>query len=130
VRFLKRDPAIVHLPLKGVELTLLKAAPDAEDHPPARELIEHGELLGDADRVLEADDDDARGDLQPFRSRRDRRAEHGNRRNVAAVVEEVMLGEPHRLHAHQLGFVHLCEKAVVEAAHAAVDLFDVARQIE
>ena len=53
-------------------LRALAADADAEDHAPARDVVERGELLRDDARVAERQEDDPGADRDPLRDRRER----------------------------------------------------------
>ena len=103
-----------HALLVEVEhLTGHRATPDTEDRPPAGQVVQRGEVLGEAQRVPlrhdvehrpEADarglGSDPRGDLEPV----------GN--DLVSLVLEVVLGRPERLESELFG--HLRRLDVIE----------------
>ena len=116
-----RAPRRAHGHAEGVELLLQPADADAELDPPARQVVEGGQLLGQHDRVALREDEDAggeaerrrdRGDVgQPDQRVRDGRRRHRRHLPVGAVrvggrvvvgVDDVLDG-PDRLEAGGLG---------------------------
>ena len=76
------------------ELVGRVAQADAELDAPPGQLVEHGEVLGEAERMRERDDRDVRRDPHPLGdsgSRARNRREGGQ----VAVLDEVVLAEPH-----------------------------------
>ena len=66
---------------------------DAHLDPAAADVVEHREVLGEPDRMVERQQADIAGEAHLLRARRHRRGD-GNPRRQVAVVDEVMLGEP------------------------------------
>ncbi len=85
--------AVRHREAERLELVDRVAEADAELDAPARQLVEDGEVLGEAQRVRERDDRDVRRDPHPLRAGRGRTGDRGERRQVA-VLDEVVLAEP------------------------------------
>ncbi len=83
------------------------------DVPVAHE-IDHGDLLGDLGRRVQRREQHCSADPHPRRSRRDRGRE-GERLRQVAVVEQVVLGEPHRVGAEPFGLLAELEGVPVEA---------------
>ncbi len=67
-------------------------------------------LLGEPDRVVEGQDRGRQPDAHPGRAGRERGGERG-RIDGQAVVDEVVLGEPHLVEAQLLGQHHLIQLA-------------------
>jgi len=91
-----------HVEPEAVELVAAEAPADAEDDPPARHVVEHQDLLGQADGVVPGQHHHHRTELHPPRAGRHPGQEL---RHVGAhvVVGEVVLGAPHRVEAERLG---------------------------
>ena len=68
---------------EGRELGLDVAGGDDRDHAAVGDHVEHRDVLGQAQRVVERDDQGREQDAQPLRARGDRTAEHHGRRRVA-----------------------------------------------
>ena len=79
---------------------LVRAVADPERHldPPAADEVEHGEVLGQPERIVEDGDQRREVDAHPLRTGRDRRRLHDRRRAVA-VVGPVVLGQVDRFEA-------------------------------
>ena len=83
-------------------LVVAGAAADADLQTPAAEVVEHGELDGEAHGMVERHLDD--GEPQPrARGARRERAGEWNRVGIGALAGEVVLGEPEVIEAHRLG---------------------------
>src|SRR5207253_10205369 len=54
-----------------LELDATESAPDAEDEPAVREVIEHDDLLSDPHRIVPRQHDDHRAELQRLRTARE-----------------------------------------------------------
>ena len=117
-----RDPVAVEL-MAGVSL--------AEPHVDAsvRQHVQRSDVLGDADRVVQRQQQQVETDPDPFSACGDGRSERDDRRRVP-VVGEVVFGQPDRLVAERLGMfderelvaVHVRERStprrrVAEAEH-------------
>ena len=75
------------------ELDLRPAESEAQDQPPMAEQLDGRRVLGEAERVVQRREDDARPELDPRSRLRDRRTDHEERGHVP-VVDEVVLGRP------------------------------------
>jgi hypothetical protein len=85
---------------------------DAEVQPPVAEDVDDRGLLGDLDGAVQRRDQDAGADPHPLGARR-RGGREGERLRQVVVVEEVVLGQPHRVAAEQLGLLaHLQREGV------------------
>ena len=81
---------------EAAELVRGVAEPDADLHPPAADVVEHREVLGQADRMVERQQADvARKPHVPGARRH--RAGNGDPRRQVAVIDEVMFREPHEV---------------------------------
>ena len=123
---------------KPVVLDARQAAADAEDHAAARDVVEQRDLLGDAQRVVPRQHDDA-GAEQDVRVLAGHVRQPLHRVGAHRVVVEVVLDRPQRLEAEldgevaqpQLVLVHLVvaervvrvlEGGVVTDVHAFIPL--------
>ena len=80
------------------------APPHAEHHPTTAEDVGHGEVLGQAQRMPLGHDVEHLPEPQPLGQPRQVQAEqHQVRRELVALVLEVMLGEPHGVVAQAVG---------------------------
>ena len=93
---------LAHLDAEAVELDAPEAAAEAEDRPPAGEVVEQREVLGDAHRVVPRQHRDHRAELDPRRLPGDPGQELRHVRRQL-VVGEVVLGRPHRVEPDVLG---------------------------
>ena len=108
------------------------AQADAELDAAARQLIEHGEILGKPKRMRERDDRDVRRDPDPLRRRRGRASDRGERRQVA-VLDEVVLAEPDLVEAELVESSDLVDRLrvhVVQRVVAAGRAAEVVRDAE
>jgi len=78
------------------------ARADAEHQPPAGELVEHGVLLGNHQRMVERQHAHRHAELDPARPRRGRR-QQDRRRGHHAVLVEMMLRHEERRVAERVG---------------------------
>ena len=101
---------------------------DAEVEAPAGEQRERGGVLGESDRVVQRQQHQVRADPHPGRALGDRGGDH-ERRGRVAVVDEVVLGEPHRVEAELLGGDDLVERAAVELLERDPPLLGVAEVV-
>ena len=93
------------------ELGRAVAPPHAHVEPAVRDDVDEGHLLGEAQRLVEREDRGGEADPNPLGPRRDRARERG-RIDRETVVDEMMLGEPHRIEAELFRPHHLLELAV------------------
>ena len=114
-----------------VDPAALVAAREAGVGAPARHVVEHGDVLGDADRVLGGEHDAELADADALRLHPDEEVEqHGIGRQLEALDVEVVLGEAHRIVAEGVGearlLAELRQHALVEVAtkprHSLLDL--------
>ena len=95
-----RDALVVEVQ----HLTRHRAAADAEDRPPAGQVVQRGEVLGEAQRVPLRHDVEHRAEADVRRPRRDpRRDLQAVRDHLVALVLEVVLGRPERVVAEPVG---------------------------
>ncbi len=78
-------------------------AADAHVEPPVAEIVQHRQLAGQLDRVVEGRDDGAGDEPDPPRARGDRAQQHDGVRGGAAVVVEVVLDGLDRAEAERIG---------------------------
>ncbi|MEA2571640.1 MAG: hypothetical protein QOI24_3641 [Acidobacteriota bacterium] len=78
------------------ELTLAESRTDSHHHPPAAQMREPRNLLGEPQRVMQRHDRYAVTDADPRRARGDRRRKN-RRRGDETEPGEMMLGEPDAL---------------------------------
>ena len=92
---------------------------DAELDAPARQLVEHGEVLGQAQRMRERDDRDVRRDPHVLG---DRGGGAGNRRErrQVAVLDEVVLAEPDLVEAELVEPADLLDRLGVDVLQRVV----------
>ena len=114
----RRDSPIVDA--ESVELDPAEPAADAQDGPTPREVVEHGEALGDPHRVVPGQDRHHRPELDALGLSRHPGQEHEHLRRQL-VVREVMLGRPHRVEADVLGPGRELEVAPVDLEVGASD---------
>jgi hypothetical protein len=81
------------------ELHCYVAAGQDRNQAPAADHVDHREVLGDADRVVQRRDQRGDHDAHAPRARGDRRREH-QRRGQVAVGRAVVLGDAHAVEAH------------------------------
>src|SRR2546428_1271790 len=89
-------------------LVVRGAAADADLQAPAAQVVEHGELDGQAHGMVQRHLDDGEPDPHAGRPRR-QRAREGNRVGIGALAREVVLGEPQVVEPHRLGEYSLVE---------------------
>ena len=99
----ERRVALVLVEAEGQEGLGRGAGAEAEFEPPARQQIEHRGILGDADRVLHRQDDDAGAEPDPRRARGDEAEERQRRGQSPFVAVEMVLGDPGAVEALPLG---------------------------
>ncbi len=83
---------------EGAELVRRIPEPGAQLHPAAGDLVEDGEVLGEADRMRERQQGDIGGDAHPLRHGGGGAGDGGEAREVT-VLDEVVLAEPHEVEA-------------------------------
>jgi hypothetical protein len=124
-----------------VDPAALVAAREAGVGAAAGHVVEHGDVLGDADRVVRGQDDAELPDAEALGLHADEEVEqHGVVRELEALDVEVVLGEAHRVVAEVVGesalLAELGEHATIEIAaqprHPRLDLRPAAdrRQVE
>ena len=91
-----------HVDPETLELHPAEPAPDAEDHPPVGELVEHRDLLGGPDGVVPRQHHDHRPEADPP-GPRGHPAQELHDVGAHRVVGEVVLDRPHRIEAERLG---------------------------
>ena len=92
----------VHVDAEAFELDPPEAAPEAEDEAAVRQIVEHADLLGDADRIVPRQHDDHRSEQQRV-ALAGEVGEHLQHVGAHRVVGEVVLDAPDRLVAERLG---------------------------
>ena len=90
------------------------AEPEPEQQPAVAQQLHRRGILGQADRVVQRREDHARRDLDPGGRLRDRRADDEERGHVP-VVDEVVLGGPHRGEPEPLRLDRERDRLVVRA---------------
>ena len=98
---------------EGVKGGQVAAGANADFEPAAGHEVEHRGVLGDADRQLERQRDDAGGQPDARRPRRGLRQEHQRPRHPALVLMEMMLGHPGAVEAQPLGMHDLFERQAI-----------------
>ena len=83
------------------ELDLRPSEAEAQDQPPVAQQLDRRRILRQAERMVHRGEDDARAELDPRRRLRKRRADDEERGHVP-VIDEVVLGRPHRREAEPL----------------------------
>jgi hypothetical protein len=107
------------LDVEAVDLGRRRASPGAELEAALGHVVEQGDGLGDARRVVDlgGDVEDGRADVHPLGLRRDVGEVHLGPGHVAVLVEEVVLGAPHVLDPRPVG-----GDADLDVAHDALVL--------
>ena len=109
--------AVAHVEAEAVELDLSGAAAETQDHAAAREMVEHGDLLGDPHRIVPRQHHDHRAQPHMLRA-----AGHVGQElhHVGAhrVVGEMVLDRPDRFEAQRLGHVGQRQLVQVDLAVA------------
>ena len=93
---------IAHVLAEAVELDAPGAASESEDQPPAGQVVEHADLLGDAHRVVPRQHHHHRSELHARRAAGHVRQEL-QRIRTHRVIGEVVLHRPHRVEAERFG---------------------------
>ena len=101
---------------------------DAEVEAPAAEGVDHGHLLGEAQRVVQRRQQDGRAEAHPRRAHR-HRPEHRHQPGQVALVGEVVLGQPRRAEAEGVGPGDLLERLGVQRRRVALPLLRVAHVV-
>ena len=101
--FLEARAALVHAHAEHLELLRDEGAAEAHVEAAVAEVVEHRQLGGELDGVVEGGDDRARDRPDPRRAGGDGGQEHDGIRRVAAVVEEVVLDRLDRVEAELVG---------------------------
>jgi hypothetical protein len=112
--FLHARPAVLSIGLEGLVVLQRAAAADTHVEPTAAHHVEHRELLGQVDRMVQREETHAHAQSKRAGTCGEERRQH-RRGGTQAVVVEVMLGDPHRVIAHRLGSQHLLERRIVYA---------------
>ena len=119
-RLLEHLDAVLHerRPALDVEVELLVllgpvAGAHRQAEPSLGDEVEHREVFGEPDRVVERQEDHAHADQHAFGDGGDGAAEHDRRRQVA-VDRRVVLEEAHRVEAETVGPRALLERRLVE----------------
>ena len=85
------------------------AAPDAEVKPPLADLIHRGNLLGDAERVVQRQHINGHSDAKAARARGNAAGDGDGRGQHRAVGRKVHLGQPGAVQPAALGGIHQLE---------------------
>jgi len=86
----------------------------------AREQIQRGHALGDADRMVGRELDDAVAEADALRALGRRAQEHLGRRAVRVLLEEVVLDAPGVVEAEPVGQLDLAERVLQELVLASL----------
>ena len=100
-RLLEQRDLVGARPAEQLELRLVVADADTQDHPPARDHVHHGGVLGNLHRVVERQQHDRRAEVDPIGDGREG-AQPDERGRRVAVVHHVVLGEEEPIEAHLL----------------------------
>ncbi len=106
-------PAIGAVEAEGLEGGEIAARPDAELQPAVAHQVEHGGVLGHAQRQLQRQGDDAGAEPDLRGPRREMGQEDEGRGQAALVLVEVVLGDPGRVEAAALGMDDLFGRQAV-----------------
>ena len=96
---------VVEVEAEALELVALIARAQADHRPALAQVVQEGDLLGEANRVVERRHDDRGAEPDALGDRREVGGHH-QRRGADAVVGEVVLGEPGHVEAHVVGEAH------------------------
>ena len=110
-RFLESLPVLVLRHAVAAELGGAVAAPHAHVESALRDDVDERHLLGEPERLVEREDRGGEADTNALGPGRDRARERG-RIDREAVVDEMVLGQPHRIEAELFRPHHLLELAV------------------
>ena len=102
-----------HRQAEAFELVRRVAHADADLHAPAADIVEHREVLGEPERMVEGQQADVAGEAHALGARRHRRRDRDPRWQVA-VVDEVMLGEPDEVEPQPVEPRHLLDDRGIE----------------
>jgi hypothetical protein len=102
-------------PVDAERLELLEFVPEAETEAQAavRQDVHDGGVFGDAQWIVQRQQQDGRPDGHPFGTYCDGGGHREDRRQVV-VVDEVVLGEPHRVEAEIFDRRHVIERLRVQ----------------
>ena len=112
-RFIHDSAALAAVDAEALELFDAVAEPDAEVEPPVAEDVDGGGVFGDADRVVQRQQQHPGADAHARGEPRGGRGDRQHRRRIA-VLDEMVLGNPDVVVAEPLGQLHLAEHVVVE----------------
>src|SRR5229473_1074604 len=113
-RLVGTTAALVEGDCETLELLDLVADAHAEFEASARDSVDHGDILGEAHRVMERHQQHAERDTDTLGARGDRGGGREHRGQIA-VLDEVMFGEPAIVEAVILGPYNLVEYFAIEA---------------
>ena len=101
---------------ESAELVRRVAHADANLDAAVADIVEHSEVLGQPDWVVERQQADVARKPHALGTRGDR-ARHGHPRRQVAVIEKVMLGEPDEIESESVEHDHLVHDRGVQARH-------------
>ena len=101
---------------------------DSQVEAPAAEGVDHGHVLGEAQRVVQRRQQYRRAEAHPPRAH-GHRAEHRHQPGQVALVGEVVLGQPRRAEAEGVGPGDLLERLGVQRRRLAPPLLRVAHVV-
>lgn len=87
------------VPAEAARRVRVGSGADAQLQPPVGQRVDDGRVLGDAPRVLQRQRDDGGAEPDPLRVLRDGGQQHERRRQQAAEMPVVVLGDPERVEA-------------------------------
>ena len=101
---------------EAAELVRRIAHADADFDPAIADIVEYRQVLGQADRVIERQQADVARQPHMLGARSDG-AGHRHPRRQVAVIEKVMLGEPHEIQSEPIEHDHLVHDGSIQARH-------------
>jgi hypothetical protein len=101
---------------EAAELVRCVAHADADLDAAIADIVEYREVLGQPHRMIEWQQADVARKPHAFGARGDG-ARHRHPRRQVAVIEEVMLGEPHEIQSEPVEHDHLVHDCGVQARH-------------
>src|ERR1700689_4245592 len=111
--FKRRRLALAIVQTEGAEIIRIDAGHEAELHAAAEHLIDDGDLLGKAERMIERHDIAHRPDAQPFGARAGADRVKARRRHPALVGAEMMLDAERMVEAERIAQSKLAPELLI-----------------
>jgi len=115
-------PTVRHVDAERAEFGRRETAPDPHFEPPAAQHVERADALGDVQRVVIRQGNDAQAQAQMPRASRQRGEHQVRLRRVGVAGHQMMLDDPHAVEPQPVGELDFVERVRVDVRLAAAEM--------